>query len=335
MKYFSFFSGIGGFEFAMRKEVPEAHCIGFSEIDKRALSVYTKHYPSHVNWGDITKIDSTEFAKHIRKQACGMIVGGFPCTNLSSQANLRGNNKGIDGPQSGLVRPFCKLIKAAIKVNPELDFVIENNASMRHIEKKRITRIIKSLTKRKVYVTELNAASFGMQQRRRIFWTTFPILSIPNVQPSWSKILLPLKEARQFACEDTFVKSYLNSTNTKRKSPTKTTTKAVGVSTTTWKLVTVKSTLHSRFHMNFLHDTNMKRSRPILCSSTNTIILDRRPKRGVLIRKLSTTELERLFHFPDGYVRDVSFNSSVKLLGNSVNVGVIRHIAKSWKQSRK
>jgi DNA (cytosine-5)-methyltransferase 1 len=42
MKYFSAFSGIGGFELAM----PDGwECVGYSEIEKRAIKVYQKHFP--------------------------------------------------------------------------------------------------------------------------------------------------------------------------------------------------------------------------------------------------------------------------------------------------
>ena len=50
MKYFSAFSGIGGFELGM----PEgAECVGYSEIEKRAIEVYSKHFPKHKNYGDL------------------------------------------------------------------------------------------------------------------------------------------------------------------------------------------------------------------------------------------------------------------------------------------
>ena len=55
IRYFSMFTGVGGFELGIGDK---AECIGFSEIDKYAIATYQKHYPTHHNYGDITKIDT-------------------------------------------------------------------------------------------------------------------------------------------------------------------------------------------------------------------------------------------------------------------------------------
>ena len=49
MKYLSLFSGIGGFEYGIQqsKYAEKMECIGFSEIDKYAKSIYRKHFPEH------------------------------------------------------------------------------------------------------------------------------------------------------------------------------------------------------------------------------------------------------------------------------------------------
>ena len=83
MKYFSMFSGIGGFELGIEKawkviqEQRQQHleqgrnissnryinnetsykCVGFSEIDRYAIQIYQRHFPSHRNFGDATKIN--------------------------------------------------------------------------------------------------------------------------------------------------------------------------------------------------------------------------------------------------------------------------------------
>lgn len=46
MKYFSMFSGIGGFELGVaRATEDQAECVGFSEIDRHAEKIYLKHWP--------------------------------------------------------------------------------------------------------------------------------------------------------------------------------------------------------------------------------------------------------------------------------------------------
>lgn len=74
IKYFSAFSGIGGFELAMPKDW---ECVGFSEIDKYAIQVYSKHFPSHKNFGDIIQINIEALPDF------DLLVGGSPCQDLS------------------------------------------------------------------------------------------------------------------------------------------------------------------------------------------------------------------------------------------------------------
>lgn len=64
IKYFSTFSGIGGFELGIENATAElgltTECIGFSEVDKFAISVYRRHLPNARNYGDIKQINTDE-----------------------------------------------------------------------------------------------------------------------------------------------------------------------------------------------------------------------------------------------------------------------------------
>lgn len=103
MKIFSTFTGIGGFEVGITNAMcaiarcqgneeksewqgletadsivhsghaGDARFVGYSEIDKYAISVYEKHFKGVKNYGDITKI----IAEELPDFDC--IVGGFPC----------------------------------------------------------------------------------------------------------------------------------------------------------------------------------------------------------------------------------------------------------------
>lgn len=93
MKYLSLFSGIGGFEIGITKAVPDAECIGFSEIDPYASAIYQYHFPEtitkrtkggsiefkrgHINLGDCTKIEPRDIPDF------DLLVGGFPCQAFS------------------------------------------------------------------------------------------------------------------------------------------------------------------------------------------------------------------------------------------------------------
>ena len=77
MKYFSMFTGIGGFELGIKRAMPEAECIGYSEIDKYAIKIFEQHFPGIKNYGDATAINGDELPDF------DMLCGGFPCQSFS------------------------------------------------------------------------------------------------------------------------------------------------------------------------------------------------------------------------------------------------------------
>ena len=74
MRYFSIFSGIGGFEYGIGDM---GECIGYSEIDKYAEAIYRYHYLEHKGFGDATEINTDELPDF------DLLVGGFPCQSFS------------------------------------------------------------------------------------------------------------------------------------------------------------------------------------------------------------------------------------------------------------
>jgi DNA (cytosine-5)-methyltransferase 1 len=79
LKYISLFSGIGGFEVAIQRLHPRAVCIGYSEIDSNAISVYNANFPKHANLGDITKISMDTLSATIKRAGGVRFIGSrFP-----------------------------------------------------------------------------------------------------------------------------------------------------------------------------------------------------------------------------------------------------------------
>jgi DNA (cytosine-5)-methyltransferase 1 len=93
LKYLSTFSGIGGFELGIQSVIPEAECIGYSEIDSYAIKCYQQHFPSHINLGDITLIDISTLPYF------DLLVGGSPCQDLSVAKKDR---QSLEGERSKL-----------------------------------------------------------------------------------------------------------------------------------------------------------------------------------------------------------------------------------------
>jgi len=101
MKYLSLFSGIGGFELGIQNSNIEMECIGYSEIDKYAKSIYRRHFPSHRDLGDATKIQPEELPDF------DLLVGGFPCQAFS----YAGERRGLDDTRGTLFFEIARICK--------------------------------------------------------------------------------------------------------------------------------------------------------------------------------------------------------------------------------
>ena len=88
-KYLSLFSGIGGFEVGIKNSSKDFECVGCSEIDKYATSIYEQHFDHH-NFGDITKVDASDLPDF------DLLVGGFPCFVAGSKVRTQNGLKNIE-----------------------------------------------------------------------------------------------------------------------------------------------------------------------------------------------------------------------------------------------
>lgn len=55
MRYFSLFSGIGGFEKGIQQACEEVACVGYSEIDKYAIQIYERHFKHKMSFRRLWK----------------------------------------------------------------------------------------------------------------------------------------------------------------------------------------------------------------------------------------------------------------------------------------
>ena len=101
IKYFSMFSGIGGFEYGLQQSKHDFENVGFSEIDKYAVSIYEKNYPNHINYGDATKIKTEELPDF------DFLVGGFPCQAFS----VAGKRGGFNDTRGTLFFEIARILK--------------------------------------------------------------------------------------------------------------------------------------------------------------------------------------------------------------------------------
>lgn len=161
IKYFSTFSGIGGFELGIQQGGISSECIGYSEVDKYAVKVYENRFKEHINYGDITQIDTNAIADF------DLLVGGFPCQAFS----IAGKRKGFDDTRGTL---FFELVRILRDKQPSF-FIFENvKGLLNHGKPKGITfRTIISTIDELGYDCEwqvINSKNFGVpQNRERVF----------------------------------------------------------------------------------------------------------------------------------------------------------------------
>jgi len=156
LKYFSTFSGIGGFELGIG---PHGQCVGYSEIDKYACTIYKNHFPNHKNYGDITKIDAKTLPDF------DLLLGGFPCQSFS----IAGKRGGFSDTRGTMFFELARIIKEKL---PRL-FMFENvKGLLSHDQGKTFTTIITTLDELgyDCQWQVLNSKNHGVpQNRERVF----------------------------------------------------------------------------------------------------------------------------------------------------------------------
>jgi DNA (cytosine-5)-methyltransferase 1 len=108
---------LGGFKF-LGKEYARTYfdIIWANEINAAACVTYRKNLGDHIILGDIRE------AKQLMPIEADVVIGGFPCQDIS----INGKMAGISGKKSGL---YVALVEAVQKIQPKV-FVAENVGSL-------------------------------------------------------------------------------------------------------------------------------------------------------------------------------------------------------------
>lgn len=178
MKYFSIFSGLGGFEIAIHDTFKKAECVGFSEIDKFAIKTYVSNFPDHaeLNYGDIERLVfdlvNGKFVVNEKRVKSlpdfDLLIGGSPCQDLSI---ARAKRAGLEGQKSRLFYAYAEILR----IKKPKYFILENVASMSKTNRDKITNHIKGDCGYDVEPMEINAALVSAQKRKRLYWFNWNI----------------------------------------------------------------------------------------------------------------------------------------------------------------
>ena len=323
MKYFSTFSGIGGFELgiyrageqsmvgkslaAIRKmKLPE--CVGYSENNKYAIQVYEKHF-SHKNYGDITKIN----AKSLPDFDC--LVGGFPCQSFS----IAGKRKGFNDTRGTMFFELARIIKAK---QPRF-FVFENvKGILSHDEGRTFFTIISTLNDLgyDCQWQVLNSQNHGVPHRRERVFIIGHLRkgSRPEVFPFYRSGAKDIqsKQTQTVNCIDA---NYYKGIDNHGQ---RTAVLMPEATKTGYAFAEEGDSINLSVPNS---KTRRGRVGKKVAQTLDTGMQQYTFQNGK-IRRLTPTECERLQGFPDGWTEELSDTQRYKTLGNAVTVNVIKDI---------
>lgn len=318
MKYLSLFSGIGGIEKGIqqayvaisntkreeqrRLERTEPNalldwyrtatkpvCIGYSEIDKYATQIYSKHFPNHTNYGDITKIDADVLPDF------DLLVGGFPCQSFS----IAGKRRGFFDTRGTLFFDIARILKAKHPSN----FLLENVKGLLSHDNGQTFRTIISTLDELGYDLQwqvLNSKNHGVpQNRERVF-------IVGHLRGTARPEVFPFGENDRAHNE---LQGHIANTLTARYEGAQATGTYTG-----------ESELNAQETEPSGQSILEERNQP---DNSNRRGGQAHPPS---VRRLTPKECERLQGFPDGWTEGVSDTQRYKCLGNAVTVNVIQAI---------
>ena len=287
IRYFSMFTGVGGFELGFQRtndlrwiqqkdssregdsenfknkrrngDGGKFTCVGCSEINKYASELLKQKFPNVKNYGDATKINSEELPDF------DMLCGGFPCQAFS----IAGKRRGFEDTRGTLFFEIARILK--IK-RPKI-ILLENVKGLLNHEKGETFRIILQTLDELGYEVQwmvLNSKFFGVpQNRERVF-------IIGSLRGEPKPKILSFREDAQIPVE---------------------------------RQGKVSPTITKRYYKQGQSD-------PYIVN-----------EKEIRIRKLTPTECERLQGFPDGWTKGFSDTQRYKMMGNAVTVNVVQAIA--------
>ncbi|KAI8995180.1 S-adenosyl-L-methionine-dependent methyltransferase [Gaertneriomyces semiglobifer] len=154
IRYLSLFSGIGTGEYAIPKVFPDAICVGFSEIDPSAIKVYQTHFPTHVNFGDISKIDVSTIPPY------DLLIGGSCCQSFSPMRQHKKHlPKNFHDERGQLFFEFIRILNGT---KPK--YSLFENVRMNSDSQETISSAMR------MNPIQLNAKEFSAQKRPRLYW---------------------------------------------------------------------------------------------------------------------------------------------------------------------
>lgn len=320
MKILSLFDGISCARVALDRSKHVVERYYASEIDKYAIKISEKNYPDIIHIGDVKMVAHKDAPVHYKLNDIDLLIGGSPCQDLSIAKKDR---RGLDGERSGL---FWEYVRILNEVKPKY-FILENVASMPKEAKDIITETLG------VEPIMINASLVSAQNRKRLFWTNIPNVTLPEDKGILLKDIIQnniLGEIEVSACSF----RGRNIVDGKRKD-------VLGAKTEQRLEIggTKANTITSVYKDSMVRIGELNKGGQgdrIYSTEGKSVNLSangggRGAKTGLYlmtgtVRKLTPVECERLQCLPDNYTEGISNTQRYKCLGNAFNVDVVAHI---------
>ena len=354
MRCFSLFSGIGGFDLAMKNNI---RIVGACEKDKYARKIYQQHFPNVPLWEDATTIRPEELPDF------EMLCAGFPCQPFS----VAGKRLGFEESRGTL---FYEIARIAKQKRPQFLFLENVKGLLFHDRGKTFTTILATLDELG-YDAEwqvINSKYFVPQNRERVFIIghlregsgskIFPVGEIGKVDACtsgktpkkrsriWNQISGTIDAHYKAGGSRTMVYLSQKNANMKNRIQEKDESLCLTGNGNDFGLIVLHNDKHSTNRIYSVEGTARtlransggKGSKTGLYAiptlkatkdqgSAYTPLI----KNNEMIRRLTPLECERLQAFPDGYTKDLSDTQRYKCLGNAVTVSVVEYIINEMK----
>lgn len=154
MNVLSLFDGISCGQLALNKAGINIDNYFASEIDKSAIKVTQKNYPSTIQIGDVRNVSGKDLPK------IDLLIAGSPCQSFS----FSGKQLNFDDPRGKLFFEFIRLLKEC-----EPKYWLLENVEM----KSEFQNIIEDHLG--VQAVKINSSLVSAQNRQRLYWSNFKI----------------------------------------------------------------------------------------------------------------------------------------------------------------
>lgn len=311
IKIFSLFTWIGAFEYALSllSNLIDYTIIWYSEIDKFAIETYKKHFPWVKNYGDITKIDTTQI------DDIDVLMWWPPCQDYS----LNGKREWIDWERWSLFFDYLRILKSK---NPKF-FIFENVKWLLSSNNGKDFEKVKDELDKAWYNIQykvLNSKNFWLPQNRErvfIFGMRKDLWEFNFEIPSWNWKTSIIKDILD---ENFDVKYYRSEKRIKGLYKSKFMSerwehrdKICHCLMAHW---TRKWIIENR-DVDFINKFNRRE-------------LNENELNGIRVRQLSPQEYEKIQGFPSWYTSWVSDSQRYKQIWNSISINVLEELLSSF-----